>query len=431
MKRARKAQYPLLIHRCTVAIGDGLPTEFRIWKAGVNSTVNGYSVQFDEAAAKTVMAAYQAHGVEIMIDLEHLSLDSEAKHFDPDARGWCKLAVRDGELWAVDVRWTPDGEHRLSVAKSQRYISPAFLLDDDGRPTRLLNIALVAMPGTDQLEALVAASEKGTRSMKITIAKALESAAYARKLSRRGVAPGMVVRALAEGDGGDSGGEVAGVDIAALAEFLGIAVDPAQDPAGFVREILAKLEEISGKLRGDAPAEPPADEAAPAEEMAAAKAIMRVVAAKSATDALITVTEWRTLALEHAAQVRKLEAEKAALEATKVRQLTARLVACGAETPATAWADDDKTQPAKHIRALSVAELEQRCQAFEARGQTKRLDADKGAAASDVTQVTVSGVVVSLSAEEVKRCKARGADLERYAEIKLRQGRTAPVTLEG
>src|SRR6185295_17430879 len=106
--------------------GDTPPSEFRIFAAGENATTKGIFV-FNEQAARDVMASYEAHGIDVMIDLEHLSLESseQSRNFDPDARGWCKLELRNGELWATGVTWTPDGETRLRE-KRQRYISPAF-----------------------------------------------------------------------------------------------------------------------------------------------------------------------------------------------------------------------------------------------------------------------------------------------------------------
>jgi phage I-like protein len=63
-----------------------------------------------------------------------------------------------GELWAVNVKWTPDGERRIRE-KTQRYVSPAFHADKDtGRIVQLVNIAMVAMPGTHSAPALVAAT---------------------------------------------------------------------------------------------------------------------------------------------------------------------------------------------------------------------------------------------------------------------------------
>lgn len=160
MKRALAG----LVAMTLAMTGDGPPEEFRIFVAGQNETRKG-PVLFDAEAARLVMAAYEAHGVDLMIDLEHLSLDDSARNFDPDARGWCQLEVRNGELWAVNVRWTPDGELRLKE-KRQRYISPAFAREKKtGRAIELVNIAITAMPATDHLEALVAASARAGGSM--------------------------------------------------------------------------------------------------------------------------------------------------------------------------------------------------------------------------------------------------------------------------
>jgi len=50
---------------------------------------------------------------------------------------------------------------------------------------------------------------------------------------------------------------VQGISIGELAEFLSVAADPANDPAGFIKEIKAKLDEIQASLDGSAdPAEP-------------------------------------------------------------------------------------------------------------------------------------------------------------------------------
>ena len=117
------------------------------------------------------MAAYQAQGVDLCLDLEHLSLGDLGRADASDARGWFKLELRNGELWAVDCKWTPDGARRLSE-KTQRYTSPAFLADENGRVCELINVALVAMPATHQAAPLVAAAKRGgpfTRSGSTTV----------------------------------------------------------------------------------------------------------------------------------------------------------------------------------------------------------------------------------------------------------------------
>lgn len=135
------------------------PTEFRIFRAGVNATTKGDTL-FDQKAAEFVMSAYLAEAHDLMIDLEHhaLGTDDRSRPDAADARGWFKLELRMGELWAVNVSWTPDGVRRLSE-RTQRYISPAFLQDrETKRATKLLNVALVAMPATFSAQPLVAAS---------------------------------------------------------------------------------------------------------------------------------------------------------------------------------------------------------------------------------------------------------------------------------
>jgi hypothetical protein len=139
--------------------GDALPSEFRLFKIGANPTTKGtFTLTVESAAA--AMATYAAQGVDVMVDLNHDSLSDEvrAQRSDAgDARGWFKLELRADGLWAVDVRWTPDGEERLR-SKKQRYISPAFLTDDSGVIFEIVNAALVAMPATHNAPALVAAS---------------------------------------------------------------------------------------------------------------------------------------------------------------------------------------------------------------------------------------------------------------------------------
>lgn len=148
-------------------VGDGapLPTEFRIAAPGVNNTTKGPYL-FDADAARAVMAEYAREGVDQMIDLNHDSLDPATcrqRADAADAMGWYRLELRaDGSLWAVDVRWTPEGEARLR-AKKQRYISPAFTFDaKTGRMHEMINCALVGMPATHNTEALVAASRDVT-----------------------------------------------------------------------------------------------------------------------------------------------------------------------------------------------------------------------------------------------------------------------------
>jgi phage I-like protein len=171
-----------------------------VFAAGENETQDGVDL-FDVEAARLVMADYDARGVDVMIDLEHESLDRQPARPDSrDARGWAQLELRNGELWAVNVRWTPDGKRRLQE-KTQRYISPAFLRDaETGRVERLVNVAIVAMPATFDAPALVAASARtrglGSRNstpigvrFQIVLRDLVE-----REAAKRGITAGAFVR---------------------------------------------------------------------------------------------------------------------------------------------------------------------------------------------------------------------------------------------
>lgn len=137
--------------------GSALVTEFEIFTPDWSDSEKGRFL-FDAEAAKLVMADYEKIGNDIMIDLEHLSLDPDCESYDPDARGWCQLEVRNGSLWAVNVTWTPDGVARLKN-RTQRFISPTFLYDEETRRIEALyNIAICAIPATHNAPALVAAS---------------------------------------------------------------------------------------------------------------------------------------------------------------------------------------------------------------------------------------------------------------------------------
>lgn len=194
-----------MISTQTLSVGTAAPPrEFRIFRAGLNHTEKG-DVLFDAQAARDVVAAYARQGVDQMVDLEHASLDAAAKRTRSDAAdavGWYRLALRGGELWAVDVRWNPEGERRLNN-KTQRYISPAFLLDrESGRVVELLNCGLVAMPATHGAPALVAASRTPTLGRKSsTVVSTRIPHEVARELALRaaacGVTPGRLLRVLA------------------------------------------------------------------------------------------------------------------------------------------------------------------------------------------------------------------------------------------
>ncbi len=256
---------------------DAPPNEFRLFKAGINPTLKG-DVVLDAAALQSVLQSYAAYGNDLVMDLEHRSIGAKGVA-DTDAMAWFKLAGRDGELWAVDVKWTPEGVRRLN-AKSQRYISPAVLTDENNRATEIINCALVSMPATLSTPALIAASRK--------------------ELSM--LTPEQVQKVV---------DAIANEDVEAMKTLL-------------------------TELMAGAPAEekPPEQDPALAEMTAAAPELLSATGATTIKDALATVAAWGKNAKE--------TADKAAsIELASRMTLVGDLVKLGAETPATAYADKD------------------------------------------------------------------------------------------
>ena len=149
-------------HVTILRAGSEPPTEFRIFAAGENDSSKGTFI-FDADAAESVVAAFAEHGLDkLPIDFDHRMLTGGSNDAGK-AAGWFVPAVRNGELWATSVTWTPAAAQALRDGEF-RFISPAFTADDDGRIGRLVNVALTNLPATKGLDALVAANQHGATS---------------------------------------------------------------------------------------------------------------------------------------------------------------------------------------------------------------------------------------------------------------------------
>lgn len=149
--------------------GDTAPTEFRILAAGVNATRKGELV-FDDTAASSVVADYEAGGVDLPLDYDHAMADPSTRPTERIAAGWFKPEVRNGELWASDVRWTPRGKAAVE-AKEYRYTSlwgDVELTDKKAKRMRLVrlrNVALTNTPATIATLPLVASEDRTEDTM--------------------------------------------------------------------------------------------------------------------------------------------------------------------------------------------------------------------------------------------------------------------------
>jgi hypothetical protein len=131
------------------------PTEFLIWKQGANATDKGTHL-FTARSAQALLAQQEERGNLYSIDVDHLSLNEMAPPESRKAVGWHRLAVRDGELWAVDVEWTDTVRAGLEKDPPEwRYFSPAYAVDKKTQEiTGYVNTALTNNPATHNLNAL-------------------------------------------------------------------------------------------------------------------------------------------------------------------------------------------------------------------------------------------------------------------------------------
>jgi phage I-like protein len=372
--------------RLSIDVGalDALPTEFRLFVAGVNETMKG-SFLFDEAAAASVMAAYKARANDLAIDLEHQMLD-DVPSPDPtskDARGWCQLELRaDGSLWATSVTWTPDGAARLTE-KRQRYVSPAFAFDrETGRVTSILNIAICAIPATYGTPALVAAS-----------ATAGDSAMTLEEFTK-------VCKAL-------------GLDMSmsldeAMAKIKGEpAAEEAQD------EPLVEAEPVI-----PAAADPvPPTEDKPEEVAAALSAVASLSGKSSLVASVADIRTWHASHVTLSAERESIAKREALIESAERRELCVKRVTLAGKAPSEVWASPAAGSPPKpYLLSMPIADLRAMVadEIAASGGKVKPAIKPPVAAVAGHDFATPHGVV-TLRADQVAECKRLGVDPATYA----------------
>ena len=338
----RKAAKRLGLQTLSVEVNPGpdgkLPREIRLFKAGANPTRKGEFL-FDERAADLTMAAYAEHAVDVMVDLEHLSLDDEAPNYDPDARGWGRFELRnDGELWLVDISWTPDGVDRVTTRK-QRFVSPAFEIDDEGRVISIFNIGLTAMPATDDAMPLAASvRHQGNNTMDPKLLN--ETALKIDKLLRAGKPHGEVLT-------------LSGYDAKTIQR---VAKQIKQDlaPDAELSEWFKIIQDYAAGLQKMAAGETPeADKPADGAPADGAPAVMRANPAE-----LETLRQKEAVRVEaDRKELETLRRKDVERDATERHDLTAALVVCRKFNPPDVWDDDDAKTPQEWIRSMPIEKL--------------------------------------------------------------------------
>lgn len=136
------------------------PTEFRIFKLGMYESTKGV-FKVTPATAKSVMQHAQKYGNDFCVDYGHAAHSFIA--LDPSlsgkAAGWFKPEARNGEIWATNVRWTPQAKQMLTD-REYRYFSPVFRHSEDGEVLELLSVGLTNLPATTGMKPLMASQQQ-------------------------------------------------------------------------------------------------------------------------------------------------------------------------------------------------------------------------------------------------------------------------------
>lgn len=149
-KRAPASAGPVQVQArvvLTFAEGEQPPSEFKLFTAGETAGTDGMKY-FSDRSQTEVMTAFSMLGRELNICFGHDDIKPDMPSHEKRSGGGAWLEVRSGELWAVNVFWTPLAAQRI-INRDDRYVSPLFLYDPKTLEIiEMISIALTADPGT-------------------------------------------------------------------------------------------------------------------------------------------------------------------------------------------------------------------------------------------------------------------------------------------
>lgn len=153
----------VLVHRGFVMdadrIGDEDPYDFKTWTmiapegSYLGTATDGSAIKevLDAEALDELAKNYVPDSA--YIDCDHQSMRAPLER-DTKAYGWIQeLRTMRGAspeyngLYAL-IKWTVDGQRKITD-RAYRYMSPTMTLDENGRPTSLVNVALTNRPNFD------------------------------------------------------------------------------------------------------------------------------------------------------------------------------------------------------------------------------------------------------------------------------------------
>lgn len=418
---------PFSVRHLSVTLGpDGQPpTEFRLFSYGWNDTEKGKFL-FDQKAAADVMSAYKKWSVDVSIDLEHQMLDDQPSP-DPtskDARGWCNLELKaDGSLWAVNVKWTPDGEARLTQ-KRQRYISPAFSFDPESkRIEQIINVAITSIPATHGTPALVAASRKKQQMTKQGKKALAMIAALAASGGMTSALVSKAMQALQDQDG-DAALDILKAIIASAAGGEPDADgegDPSDGPDSSAVPEQNSAAGANPKDDNNAPPNaqnengPPAKPEKASVVGAAISNLLRLTGANSLSEAVSKAAEYQASHMELETGRQALAKEREVLESAERRKLCAELVKLGAEFPSTIWEDMASKTPKARWQKMPIGELRSHIE------DQRKARGVRAPTASIQPPSAGSFEVLGLTETELKICEEQKCDPKVYAQLKAQR----------
>jgi len=126
---------------------------------GYTKNANGVDWNIDDEAGRLIVAAFQAQGVALPIDLVH---ESHKEDINPKdllgAVGWVEnLHYEKGRGIIGKVSWNEEGKRRIRGGQF-RYLSPVLHIQDDQnrRAVELLTVGLVNRPAIPHMERMAA-----------------------------------------------------------------------------------------------------------------------------------------------------------------------------------------------------------------------------------------------------------------------------------
>lgn len=146
---------------CKIVINSDGPPEWVMLVPGGDTIKARDGRKFSNSKPNDVVAVFGDNEADIPIDLEHAT-EVKAPEAEPaPAVGWVvAMEVRDGAIWG-QVEWTEEGAWLLR-SRQYRFLSPAFLHDEDGLVIEILSAGLTNRPALKLPEL---AQHQGERTM--------------------------------------------------------------------------------------------------------------------------------------------------------------------------------------------------------------------------------------------------------------------------